>query len=77
VPQDLGRKPILIETVEWEIDRREKRGSFKGAIRSPLRFLLFLFNDLLFLRISFKSLKSLAFLFSIPTAPTNNFLIFL
>ena len=71
MPQDLGRKPIVIEIVEWEIDPREKRGSFKGAIRSRLRSLSFFFNDLLFLRISFKSLKSLAFLFSIPTAPTK------
>jgi len=48
----------------------EKRGSFEGAIRIPLRALSFLFNDLAFLRIPRKSLKFLTLLFSIPTAHT-------
>jgi hypothetical protein len=50
---------------------RENRGSFKGAIRIPLRALMFLFNDLAYLCIPRKSLKFLALLFSIPTAPTK------
>jgi hypothetical protein len=49
----------------------EKRGSFEGAIRIPLRALLFLFNDLAFPRIPRNSLKFLRSLFSIPTAPTK------
>jgi hypothetical protein len=48
------------------------RGSFEGAIRIPLRSSLFLFNDLVFLRIPRKSLKFHSSLFSIPTAPTNH-----
>jgi hypothetical protein len=47
------------------------RGSFKGAIRIPLRSPSFLFNDLVFLRIPRKSLRSLPLLFSSPTAGTN------
>src|SRR6266849_10160059 len=49
----------------------EKRGSFEGAIRIPLRALSFLFNDLAFLGIPRKSLKFLTLLFSIPTARTH------
>ncbi len=49
----------------------EKRGSFEGAIRIPLHASSFFFNDLVFLVIPRKSLKFLAPLFSIPTAPTN------
>ena len=49
----------------------EKRGSFEGAIRIPLHASSFLFNDLAFLVIPRKSLRFLAALFSIPTAPTN------
>jgi hypothetical protein len=49
----------------------EKRGSFEGAKRIPLRALMFLFNDLAFLRIPRKSLKFHSSLFSIPTGPSN------
>ena len=55
----------------------EERGSFEGAIRIPLHSPLFLFSDLEFLRIPRKSLKFHSSLFSIPTAPTNIFLILL
>ena len=51
----------------------EKRGSFEGAIRIPLRSPSFLFNDFMFLRIPRKSLKSHSSLFSIPTTPTHHF----
>jgi hypothetical protein len=47
---------------------RRRRGSFEGAIRMPLRSSLFLFNDLVFLRIPRKSLKFLTSLFSLPTS---------
>jgi hypothetical protein len=47
---------------------REKRGSFEGAIRIPLRSPSFLFNDLVFLGIPRKSLKFRQLLFSISTA---------
>jgi hypothetical protein len=46
------------------------RGSFKGAIRIPLRALMLFFNGLALLRIPRKSLKFHSSLFSIPTAPT-------
>lgn len=49
------------------------RGSFKGAIRICLRFLSFLFNDVVFLHIPRKSPRSLRLLFSFPTAPTSIF----
>ena len=49
----------------------EKRGSFEGAIRIPLRALSFLFNDLVIRRIPCKPLQFLLLVFSIPTAPTN------
>jgi hypothetical protein len=48
------------------------RGSIRGAKRIPLRSPSFLFDDLVFLRISGKSLKSLPSSFSIPTAPTES-----
>jgi len=46
-------------------------GSIMGAKRIPLRSPSFLFNYLVFLRISGKSLNSPPSLFSIPT-PTNH-----
>jgi hypothetical protein len=69
-----GPKPTLSS---WYQKREfhgtdEKRGSFEGAIRIPLRALLFLFNDLAFLCIPCKSLKFLTLLFSIPTAPNQS-----
>jgi len=54
----------------------EKRGSFEGAIRIPLHASSFFFNDLAFLVIPRKSLRFLAALFSIPTAPTKPSLLF-
>ena len=47
----------------------KKRGAFKGPIRIPSSSPAFLFNDLVFPRISFKSLKFHSLVFSIPTAP--------
>ena len=49
----------------------EKRGAIEGPIRIPSSSLMFFFNDLVFPRISLKSLKSQPVLFSIPTAPTK------
>ena len=48
-------------------------GRFKGAIRIPLRSLSLSWNNLALPRISRKSLKFLALLLSIPTAPTKPF----
>ena len=48
--------------------KEEKRGSFEGAIRIPLRSLMLFFNGLALLRIPRKSLKFHSSLFSIPTA---------
>jgi len=42
-------------TAQSENLSQEKRGSFEGAIRIPLRSPLFIFNDLMFLRIPRKS----------------------
>jgi hypothetical protein len=60
--QCVQKKTFRISTTD------EKRGSFEGARRIPLRARTFLFNDLAFLRIPRKSLKFLTLLFSIPTA---------
>jgi len=59
----------LFEDGEGKLTRKksridERRGSFEGAIRIPLRAPSFLFNSLAFLRYT---------LFSIPTAPTHHF----
>jgi hypothetical protein len=64
-------KPTLSSRYEKREFHRtdEKRGSFEGAIRIPLRTLSFLFNNLVFLRVPRKSLKFHSSLFSIPTAP--------
>jgi hypothetical protein len=51
------------------------RGSFKGAIRVPSRSSWFLFNDLVSPSIPRQSLKSVSFLFSIPTASTSSFVV--
>ena len=42
-------KPVDEEVGSKNLKRKEKRGSFEGAIRVPLRALLFLFNNLVFL----------------------------
>lgn len=53
------------------LQTRKKRGAIEGPIRIPLCSSLCLFNGLMLLRISSKSLKFHSVLFSIPTAPTN------
>jgi hypothetical protein len=58
----------VVERVGEATHNARERGSFKGAIRIPLRSLKLFFNDLVFLRVSRKFLKFLA---SIPTAPTK------
>jgi hypothetical protein len=73
VPQNLDSKPTLSscgEKIEFN-GTDEMRGSFEGAIRIPLHASLFLCNDLAFLCIPCKSLKFLALLCSIPSAPTK------
>jgi hypothetical protein len=68
-----ARSRLSSRAVHEESQQPEKkRGSSEGAIRIPLRASLFLFNDLGFLHVPGKSLKFLASLFSIPTAPTIN-----
>ena len=67
--------PLWIPIELPENDRRGKRGSFKGAIGIPLRSVFFLFNDLMFLRISSKSLESQRCCFRSPPPPTNILLI--
>jgi hypothetical protein len=69
VPQSLGPKA---DFVLGAVSGNQNRGSFEGAIRIPLRALLFLFNDLAFLRNPRKSLKFHWILFSIATDPTND-----
>ena len=73
-PRNLGPKPTLYSG-QWaknpqqtNFSGRKKRGAFKGPIRIPSNSPVFLFSDLVFFRISAKSLKFQSLLFSIPTA---------
>ena len=74
VPRDIAQAlPLWIPIELPDNDRRGKRGSFKGAKGIPLRSLSFLFDDLMFLRISSKSLKSQRCCFRFPPPlPTSS-----
>jgi hypothetical protein len=59
--------------IDRDSGTEKRRGSFKGAIRNPMRSLMLVFNALALSHVSCKSLKFQSLLFSIPTAPTNIF----